>query len=214
MALYTGKLHYLLPQWHGSSQELYSYAFSLYNNYSGRENDYSDVLILDALFWLFYNPNARKIFKNELTLTNVERIINNCLMRHPDSDMVKIKGGKIVGSLLYFEDSYAEAEKIFVNITKLDPENHSAWFMLGQLYYRGIDKAKESIPYFDKAIKLKPEEGWYYRERGWASMRAGLYPQCVKDLSKAMASGYKSKSVVSAREKCQALLGKSSKKNN
>ncbi len=102
-------------------------------------------------------------------------------MRHPDSDMVKIKGGKVVGPLLY---------------------------------YRGIDKAKESVSYFDKAIKLKPEEGWYYRERGWASMRAGLYPQCVKDLSKAMASGYKSKSVVSARENCQALLGKSLKKNN
>lgn len=212
LSIYEQKLIYISPKWHGSHQEYYSYALSLYNNPNHTKEDFSDVLILDSLFWIFFRPTTRKLYNNELSLKNVITVANNCMKRHPGSDYVEIKKNKILGSLHYFNSEYVQAEKSFSDMTKLNPKNHWAWFMLGQMYYKNLDKPKESIAYFNKAIELQDTEAWYYRERGWASLRAGLFSQCYDDLSKAVEGGYRSDSVVKTRELCQKLYKLSMKK--
>lgn len=202
-SLYSVKLHFINPHWYGTAYEYYDYAKFLHDN--PKKDNYSDTLILDALFLLFYTPKTRKIYANELAIANIEKITKVCLERHPGSKMVQIRSKKLLGAIQFLNESYDKAEKNFMDIIELDEHNSWPWFMLGQLYYKHRNKPAESMHFFDKAIEIN-DDPWYRIERGLASLRAGLYIQCIEDFDHAISWGYSSEKISKGKELCLKKL--------
>ncbi|MBW1743967.1 MAG: tetratricopeptide repeat protein [Deltaproteobacteria bacterium] len=75
------------------------------------------------------------------------------------------------------------AEKDLLKIVELDPNDHNAWFMLGEMaYYPAKDYAK-AIEYYDKAIAINATNKLYLYKRGMSKYYLKGYESAKDDFS-------------------------------
>ncbi len=114
------------------------------------------------------------------THEEVLEMINKALAQNPDNISVWYSRGRVYADL----KQYDECIKSFENVVRLDPEGFNGYFYIGLFYtsladeYNEVmkektytkqveydadfkllcDKYKESLPYLEKAISIKPED--------------------------------------------------------
>ena len=211
--LYRSKLKSLMPKWGGDWEDAYNFAYFMYENPPPGSLAYILMLSLfkEIQYRNFVIPGGGKIDYDTIMkyADNIEQRYKADL---PDGDFVTIPVERIRGGIYYLNynndrkknvyNDIEKAEKSFRRIVEKDPEYAWAWYMLGQLYNKDLNKAKESIEYFNKAIELSKNEGWYYGERGQAALEAKLYQLCIDDLSFAIEHGYSTQVILNKRSHC------------
>lgn len=79
-----------------------------------------------------------------------------------------------------------KAEPDFLKAMQLDPEQAS---LLNYLGYSWVDLGKnlsQAMDLIRKAVKLKPDDGFYVDSLGWAHYRLGEYEEAVRQLERAV----------------------------
>jgi tetratricopeptide (TPR) repeat protein len=81
---------------------------------------------------------------------------------------------------------WAAAESDFKEALELSPDES---LVLNYLGYSWIDQGrnlKQAMDYIRKAVKLKPDDGYYVDSLGWAYFRLGNLPAAVENLERAV----------------------------
>jgi tetratricopeptide (TPR) repeat protein len=92
-----------------------------------------------------------------------------------------------MASVLLHDGRWLDAERAYRDCAKTDPKNPNVNDGLGiALFYQG--KVRESIEWFDKAVKYAPEGALYRIHRGMARTQAGDYKAAEEDFQAASAS--------------------------
>jgi len=82
-------------------------------------------------------------------------------------------------------NSFMEAVRFLEEAVKLYPENHLAWYNLGQVYYKD-NKLEDSVDAFGEAVKLKGEQPMYQMRLGVSLFDAGNASLAATHLQKAV----------------------------
>lgn len=91
--------------------------------------------------------------------------------------------------LIWNERELVEPELALAYLDKaidLDPYFANAYSDRGAVYFNHLGQDRRAIENFDKAIRLDPNDGIYYYNRGIAYERLGKYKKAIKDLKKAI----------------------------
>ena len=92
------------------------------------------------------------------------------------------------GTLLYFQEKYAEAIQDFRNLAELKPYEPEVYFWLG-LNYMKKDDFDEAITQLTRAIELEPQHSGAYRYRSEAYRLNGMFEDAIQDATRAIELG-------------------------
>ena len=95
---------------------------------------------------------------DEEYLNSLEQCVNEILKMDPES----LFGLNLKTSLLWMQDENDEAVENNKKISKLYPDDEDVWSALG-VAYSTVNNHKEALKYYEKAIKIKSNDGgfWY-----------------------------------------------------
>ena len=187
--IYLQKFQHLLPKWGGSWEATFDFVSSMREKTP--TGSFAYMLYLDVMLEAIYYKEARQYIGNpsyEEQLVTITAIEKRLFSDFPGSKLNIIKRERLKGGIYFMLDKPIQAESCFRKILEEDPNYHWAWYMLGQMYYKSLNKPKEAIVFFDKAIELNPKEKMYYDERGTAASRANLADLCISDLTYSITS--------------------------
>jgi tetratricopeptide (TPR) repeat protein len=89
-----------------------------------------------------------------------------------------------MASVLLHDGRWLDAERAYRDAAKVDPKNPNVNDGLGvALFYQG--KSRESLEWFDKAVKYEPEMALYRIHRGMARTQVGDYAGAEEDFHSA-----------------------------
>jgi Flp pilus assembly protein TadD len=107
------------------------------------------------------------------------------LQRVPDKPGIHFRIGGLIMSLPATETSAAEARKEFEQELKINPQNASAHYYLGELA-RQEDRLEEAIQHFSSATKLYPDFAEAYGGLGRSLLDSGKTADAVSPLETAV----------------------------
>lgn len=67
------------------------------------------------------------------------------------------------GMAAYTNNDYTKAIDYYTNVIKINPKDGVAYNNIGNVYFRGLNKPKEALPYYQKATQVQPsyDFGWF-----------------------------------------------------
>jgi tetratricopeptide (TPR) repeat protein len=81
---------------------------------------------------------------------------------------------------------WPDAEKDFKRALQLSPDESLVLNYLGYSWVDQGNNLKQAMDYIRKAVKLKPDDGYYVDSLGWAYFRLGNLPAAVEHLERAV----------------------------
>ena len=208
---YSAKLAYLMPKWHGTYEKFTKFAVHCYDNSPEGSRVYS-VMYDYLFELAERSGDFEKFYKNESVKQKFEEVINRLISDFPTSASPLIfkaeihrKLGEYKESILlldkalelnpntlmilskrgrshFFSKQYVRAEKDYLKVVEIQPENHDALYMLGLVRTNYRSNYPKAIEYLDKAISLSDELS-YRKARAYAAWRGKDFDKCIEDYS-------------------------------
>jgi tetratricopeptide (TPR) repeat protein len=91
------------------------------------------------------------------------------------------------GDIALIAGNSEEAIKLYDQALEKHPANHSIILKKAKALRDNLKKTQDSLPYFEKAIEISPENGEYIRERGITFLSLDKTDEALKDFDKAIA---------------------------
>jgi len=104
------------------------------------------------------------------------------------------------------EGNFQEAQSLFLEIIKFDPENVQAYNALGVISYIS-DNNNDALKYFTKAIEVNPTFDQSFINRYYVYLTQRKYSEALKDITEAINLNPDQPDFYSTREKVYLLLG-------
>ncbi|WP_028579879.1 tetratricopeptide repeat protein [Desulfogranum japonicum] len=116
--------------------------------------------------------------KNDMVQTTYERAV----VAYPKNDKLLYEYG------LFLENSgdHVTALNIMQDVIALNPDNAAALNFVGYTWADNSQHLEQALNYIQKAVELKPEDGYIRDSLGWVLFKMGKVDQAILELEKAI----------------------------
>ncbi|PYQ18506.1 MAG: hypothetical protein DMF79_14820, partial [Acidobacteria bacterium] len=124
-------------------------------------------------------------FRNEGRPADAEALLRRVRTARPDL----VRATILLASMLAQEKKYDEAEALYREALRAQPEDPS---LLNSLGYMNADRSlrvPEALELIEKALRKRPDEPSFLDSRGWTYFRLGRPAEAERDLRKAIGQG-------------------------
>jgi len=186
--IYKQYYNAILPKWGGTLGESDSFLKKITANPPAKSLVYTLKFdqISDILRRKRYSLTKEEY---EYFFSLLEGVVNQFKLDVPNSNKFKIKLLKLKGWCNQRKNPKLAAMQ-FKNALELNPTDDLAWYGLADTYGDKPKDLSDAMAYYNKAIELNPDEGWYYPNRGITAFRLRSFDQCISDFSFAINNGY------------------------
>jgi tetratricopeptide (TPR) repeat protein len=137
------------------------------------------------------SPEDREVY---LTLAEIENRLKRWKEAEEDANKAQQLAARpeerdtarfVMGAIYERQKKFEQAEEVFKQVVKNDPQNAGALNYLGyMLADRGV-RLDEAVSYIKRAVEIDPQNGAYLDSLGWAYFKMGNYDLAESNLRKA-----------------------------